>query len=229
MSKRSKNSPFESRDWKGFAANADKEHAEAVCSALKRAPYKRGPKSTETASVVGVYEDAPAAIPPMPKPEDYGWSPDRPGANSGRGSFETKSQEGAYNAAFDRHVAAVNGRTPPPVIVPRNNIPNRYDREALEAVGEWVRLPPPITSESLLHFFDVLKVVGATDRGAFFGTFVEVGRVSKKNDYGVSALEDFIEDPDRLNRAQAHFLRLTQNGMTEKTAFRLMLMTYCDE
>lgn len=97
----------------------------------KRGPYKRGPKSTESGPVVGLHEDAPAAIPPVPKPEDYGWRPDRPGANSWRGSFETKSQEQAYHDAFDRHVAAVYGQMLPPIIVPRNNIPNRYDRAAL--------------------------------------------------------------------------------------------------
>ena len=227
-----KGSPFNGPEWREFSANADKKHAAAVEAAkpvMEKLRRKHHARSTELAPVVGVYEDAPAAIPPIPKPEDYGWRPERKGAHGCHGSFKTKAQEQAYYAAFDRHVAAVIGQTPPPVIVPRNNIPNRYDREALEAVGEWVRLPPPITAESLLHFFDVLKVVGATDRGAFFGTFIEVGRVSKKNDYGVSALEDFIEDPYRLNRAQEHFLRLTQNGMTEKTAFRLMLMTYCDE
>ncbi len=165
----------------------------------KRGPYKRGPKSTETASVVGVYEDAPAAIPPMPKLEDFGWRPDRPGTNSGRGSFETKAQEDAYNAAFNRHVAAVNSQVSPlvtmpkpedfgwedadplggnggggwtmeggeeayhdacaqyviatstaaptalpPIIVPRNNIPNRYDREALTDFYDGPMLAPAL-------------------------------------------------------------------------------------
>lgn len=140
----------------------------------KRGPYKRGPKSTETASVVGVYEEAPA---------------EKPG-----------------------NLVRMSG--------------NVYDRPELEAVCEWIKLPSPINGASLLHFFDVAKTVGATDRGAFFGALLEVGKAIKRNDYGVSALEDFIEDPDRLKRAQAHFLRLLSEGLTEKAAFCIMLATY---
>ncbi len=103
---------------------------------------------------------------------------------------------------------------------------NVYNRPELEAVSEWIKLPSPMYAASLLHFFDVAKIVGATDRGAFFGALLEVGKAIKRNDYGVSALEDFIEDPDRLKRAQAHFLRLLSEGLTEKATFSLMLATY---
>ncbi len=172
-----KGSPFGSPEWNEFSANADKKHAAAIDAAkpvMEKLRRKHHARSAELALVVGVYEDAPAAIPPMPKPEDYGWRPDRPGANSGRGSFETKSQEQAYCDAFDRHVAAVNGQTPSPVIVPRNNVPNRYDR---------------------------------------------------------GALADFITDLPTLGRAQKHFDRITSTEppMSVKGAFRLMLITYCDE
>ena len=125
-----------------------------------RGPYKRGPKSTETGPVAGVYE-APDAIPPMPKPEDYGWRPERPGANSGRGSFETKAQEQAYYDAFDRHVAAVNGQMPPPVITQRPNIPNRYDREALADFYDGPMLAPA------LALYEDCTNMGYTAKAAF--------------------------------------------------------------
>lgn len=134
----------------------------------KRGPYKRGPKSTESGPVVGLHEDAPAAIPPVPKPEDYGWRPDRPGANSWRGSFETKSQEQAYHDAFDRHVAAVYGQMLPPIIVPRNNIPNRYDREALADFyhGDQLGLAN--------NHFDYMASRGDSDKIAFAATLQNV-------------------------------------------------------
>lgn len=188
----------------------------------KRGPYKRGPKSTETASVVGVYEDAPAAIPPMPKLEDFGWRPDRPGTNSGRGSFETKAQEDAYNAAFNRHVAAVNSQVSPLVTMPKPEDFGWEDADPLggNGGGGW-----QIEGGEEAYYEALDKAFGRPQ-----GPMV-VPRNNVPNRYDRGALADFITDLPTLGRAQKHFDRITSTEppMSVKGAFRLMLITYCDE
>lgn len=95
----------------------------------QRAPYKRGPKSTETGMVVGIHEEP--EVPPMPKPETYGWEAACPLGSNGGGGWQIEGGEEAYHEALARHVAAVNAQPGKPITVNRPNIPNRYDREAL--------------------------------------------------------------------------------------------------
>jgi len=133
----------------------------------KRARYKRGPKSTETGPVVGIHEES--EVPPMPKIEDYGWRPDAPGAKSGRGSFETKAQEDAYNEALEAFYFWNRGKDAPagkPITVNRPNIPNRYDREALADFYEGKSL-----KRAQSHYdYLILRAGGVTEKEAFSAT-----------------------------------------------------------
>ena len=82
----------------------------------KRGPYKRGPKSTETTPVVGVYEDPQG-----------------------------------------------------PIIVPRNNIPNRYDREALADFYKDQSL-----DEARAHFDELVFSEGFSEKECFSNTLYSV-------------------------------------------------------
>ena len=178
-----------------------------------RGPYKRGTKSTETASVVGVYEDAPAAIPPMPKLEDFGWRPDRPGTNSGRGSFETKAQEDAYNAAFNRHVAAVNSQVSPLVTMPKPEDFGWEDADPLggNGGGGW-----QIEGGEEAYYEALDKAFGRPQ-----GPMV-VPRNNVPNRYDREALADFYNG-DQLGYAENHFDYMEARGDSEKMAFAATL------
>lgn len=133
----------------------------------QRAPYKRGPKSTETGMVVGVHEEP--EVPPMPKPETYGWEAACPLGSNGGGGWQIEGGEEAYHEALARHVAAVNAQPGKPIPINRPNIPNRYDREALRDFYDGTAL-----KEAHAHFDYLVKNArGVTEKQAFAATIFE--------------------------------------------------------